>query len=55
VVEAAQAGAAGVCSLPVVGVGVLAGADEFGFSGLAVFPGILGVPTTSPSSHHQRS
>jgi len=55
VAEDAPVVAAGVLALRGAGAVVLAGADEFGLSGLAVSPGILGVPTTSPSSHHQRS
>jgi hypothetical protein len=43
VVEAVPVVAAGVFSLLGGGVGVLAGADEFGASVLAVSSGILGV------------
>jgi hypothetical protein len=42
-----------VFSLPVVGVGVLAGAGEFGLSGLVGSSGILASQTTSSSSHLQ--
>jgi hypothetical protein len=45
--------AAGVLALPVVGAVVLAGAGEFGLSGLVGSSGILASQTTSSSSHLQ--